>query len=522
MQVRKILFLVIFTLIVFPGYTQEVLKESKALNGNWEIIFDHENEGRAKGWQVADSFEMAAAREAISVPSSWELIEKDYEGVAFYRKQFKVPESWEGRVVRLHFDAVNYIAEVWLNDNSVGYHEGGFTPFEFRVDEMINYGGDNVLTLRVVGPIILSDKRIDGIGKLEIPTWRGGIAGGIWQAVELNSTGEAYVKDVFIQPDIQNNTAGFDIEIDHTGIEGVDAKLEILLAGSNPGGKAIVITEDLKLKPGKNILSKTIHIPGAEYWSPDHPFLYKAELSLHSGGEILDTWSERFGMRELTIRDNDFYLNNKPVYIKATFFEGLYPNGIAYPDTEEMARREIQLAKEAGFNMIRPWRHPPTTMWLDLADEMGVMVVGSPVLECMTLPLSTPYLPWRVENEITQSVLRDRNRACIVQWELFNELHRPVLNQMMRPMALLTRELDPTRLILDESGGWAFGANMYLPGESEPTKFNDIHTYPGPFVSNNQFDGFLSIGRGPLEAAATLGAGSPSSTRIWVSRMTSP
>jgi hypothetical protein len=208
-------------------------------------------------------------------------------------------------------------------------------------------------------------------------------------------------------------------------------------------------------------------------------------------------------MREFTIRDNQFQLNGKPLFVKATFFEGLYPVKVAYPDSREMAVREIQLAKDAGFNMIRPWRRPPAPMWLDLADEMGVLVVGSPALECMRLPLSTPYLPSRVEHEIRQAILRDRNRACVVQWELFNELHRPILKQMMRPMAVLARELDPTRLILDESGGWAYGARMYLPYEYEPTKFNDIHTYPGPFINEKLFDGFLTIGMTEEEKQAT-------------------
>ena len=143
-----------------------------------------------------------------------------------------------------------------------------------------------------------------------------------------------------------------------------------------------------------------------------------------------------------------------------------------------MARKEIRLAKEAGFNMIRPWRHPMPPMWLDLADEMGVMVVGSPALECMGLPLSSPYLPSRVTREVEQTILKDRNRTCIVQWELFNELHRPVLNQLMHPMAMLTRELDPSRLILDESGGWAFGANMYLPNFHNPILTKKT-SYPG-------------------------------------------
>ena len=175
-----------------------------------------------------------------------------------------------------------------------------------------------------------------------------------------------------------------------------------------------------------------------------------------------------------------------------------------------MARKEIQLAKDAGFNMIRPWRRSVAPMWLDLADEMGVLVLASPTLECMGLPLSTPYLPEMVESSLREAVLRDRNRTCVVQWELFNELHRPILKQMMRPMALMVRELDPTRLILDESGGWAFGANMYLPNDCEPTKFNDIHNYPGPFIDNLFFDGFLAIGMTEEERKeAGLKRGSP-------------
>ena len=119
-----------------------------------------------------------------------------------------------------------------------------------------------------------------------------------------------------------------------------------------------------------------VQIPDAQYWSPNDPFLYQASINLKNQQKISDDWHHRFGLRALTIKDQDFYLNEKRIYIKATFFEGLYPNGIAHPDSEEMVRKEIRLAKEAGFNMIRPWRHPMPPMWLDLADEMGVMVSG--------------------------------------------------------------------------------------------------------------------------------------------------
>ncbi|TMM53409.1 hypothetical protein FEE95_20325 [Maribacter algarum] len=466
-----------------------------SLNGQWEIIFDETNEGRSAAWHKDSIFQKHPDKQKIQVPSSWELIKQDYEGVGFYRHEFQVPADWKDKVIRMHFGAVNYLSEFWLNDEVVGFHEGGFAPFEFRVDELLKFGEKNVLNVRVVGPILLSDKEVDGVKPLETPQWRGGISGGIWQEVQLMATDAVYVDDVFIEPRIGENTAIFHVELDHTAIKGVSAELEIRITSATDSADTVVNTsEKWELHPGKNKKDFVLKIPDAEYWSPANPHLYKAEVRVIVNGKVSDAWSERFGMRELTLKNKDFYLNGKRIYIKATFFEGLYPNGIAYPDSEEMARTEIRLAKEAGFNMIRPWRHPPTPMWLDLADEMGVLVVGSPALECMQLPLSTPYLSKRVENEVTQTILRDRNRASIVQWELFNELHRPVLKQLMRPMAMVTRTLDPTRLILDESGGWAFGANMYLPNEYEPTQFNDIHNYPGPFIDKDKYDGYLSIG----------------------------
>jgi hypothetical protein len=434
-------------------------------------------------------------KELVQVPGAWELTRKDYEGVAFYRKSFEVPADWKGKVVRLQFGAVNYIAEVWVNDEVVGFHEGGFTPFELRVDRMLKPGKQNVVTLRVQGPIILSDKEVDGIGPLETPQWRGGISGGIWQSVKLVATEAVYVDDVYLRPDFKTGSVKLDVDLDNTAVlsRSVALRIEVRQNGAVISGTSF-LSKDLALRPGKTMHSWTIDVPEAKLWSPDEPNLYTAKVTVLLDGKQSDVWQHRFGFREFTIKNKDFYLNGERLYLKATFFEGLYPNGIAYPDSEEMVRKEIRLAKEAGFNMIRPWRRPPAPMWLDIADEMGVLVVGSPVLECMRLPLDSPQLPSRVENEIRESVLRDRNRTCVVQWELFNELHRPVLFQMMRPMALMVRDLDPSRLILDESGGWAEGANIYLPDQFEPTKFNDIHNYAGPLINEHLYDAYLTIG----------------------------
>lgn len=485
-------------------------QEVQVLDGAWEMIFDHNNEGEKAGWATNKGFAANESRRPITVPSVWETIEKDYEGVAIYRHEFMVPKGWEDKVIQLRFEAVNYLSEVWLNDEVVGFHEGGFTPFEFRIDEMAKPGEPNVLIVRVVGPITLSDKTVDGIKAMETPQWRAGISGGIWQGVSLVATNELFLKDVHVLPSYSEKTVDFHLNIDHAGIKEIEAAIQVIITEVSGDSEVASLTIRKNLHPGVNKHSLSLTVPNAYSWSPDAPHLYHAVVKVSKEGELSDSYSGRFGFREFTIREKDFYLNGEPIYLKATFFEGLYPNKVAYPDDEAMVREEIRLAKEAGFNMIRPWRKPSSDFWLDIADEMGILVVASPALECMTLPRSTPYLPMRVENEIREAVLKDRNRTCIVQWELFNELHRPVLKQLMRPMAMLTRELDPTRLILDESGGWAYGANIYLPGAYEPVRFNDIHNYPGPFITNEKYDGYLAIGMTEQEKkAAGLKAKSP-------------
>ena len=478
----------------------------QSLDGKWEIIFDPENEGRDGLWHKQEVFSAHPNRRDITVPNCWEEIEKDYEGVAFYRRIFNIPANWEGKVIHIHFDAVNFTSEVWINDQAAGFHEGGFTPFNFRIDKLLKPGEKNMLILRVAGPILMSNKSIDGVGKMETPQWRGAIAGGIWQPVRLIATDKIYIKDVFIEPKISDSTATFHMELEHAGEKTIPAQFEVAIRSARePESIVARMKKQLDIKPGTKEASWTLKIPNAKYWSPDDPHLYNVDISIAASDKVSDLWSHRFGMREFTIRNKRFYLNGKPLYLKATFFEGVYPTKLAYPDSREMAMREIKLAKEAGFNMIRPWRKPPPKMWLDLCDEMGVMTVGSMAIECMDFPFESARLPGWVENEIRETILRDRNRTCIVQWELFNELKRPVLIQLLHPMSMLARKLDPTRMILDESGGWAQGANMLLPYESEPTKFNDIHDYPGPFVNEEVYNKLLLIGQITHEQMREMG-----------------
>ncbi len=477
------------------GFAQSTTETNQiSLNGIWEIIFDDMNEGVGKKWIFDENFDKHPEIKKIEVPSCWERVEKNYEGVGIYRTKFTIPKNWGDKIIELNFEAVNYKSEFWINDQVVGFHEGGYTPFSFRVDELIKPGEENTLIVRVISPIILTDKFIDGLGRQEVPMWRGAITGGIWQSVSINTKGSLGLKDVFIEPKISNNTVTFNIEIENTEIH-KDEAIVLVSIKSKEGKEIISKKETLNILPGKNSFQWDLPISNAIYWDTENPYLYEAEVVISHNDVISDQWSHKFGMREFTVKNDEFYLNGKPLYLKAAFFEGLYPVGLAYPDSKEMAIKEIKLAKEAGFNMIRPWRKPAPQMWLDLCDEMGVLTVGSLVVECMYRPISTPRLPFIVENELRQTILTNRNRTCIVQWELFNEINRPILAQMLNSMSVLARELDPTRMILDESGGWGEGANIYLPFERIPKKLNDIHHYSGSQVDEAEFNGYLATAK---------------------------
>jgi hypothetical protein len=385
----------------------------------------------------------------------------------------------------------------------LGSHEGGYGPFYFEVSDLLREK-DNFLCVRVISPIVASDQLIDGLGQCDMPHWRGAIAAGIWQSVTLSFSSKLHLSSPMVEADLKAESFGLGFILQNLDVVPCEGVIELVLRlGDDLVAKERV---EFSCQPGAQSMRMEIELDSMAPWSPEQATLYDFSLKLHQQGRVLDELDWAQGFRELSLEGDQFVLNGKPVYLKAAFFEGLYPEGLAFPDSEAMARKEIALAKAAGFNMIRPWRKPPPPMWLDLCDEMGMMVVGGLPIECMNRwPSITPQLEQRIEGEIRSAVERDRNRTCVVQWELFNEIWRDELKRMKHRMAMLTRTLDPTRLILDESGGFADGANLYLPGEYVPTTFNDIHIYPGaPLSYSNAHKQFEALGR-PDEDLVMMG-----------------
>ena len=206
--------LVSFFSISFQLSSQKINQtEKQSLNGEWAIIFDEKNVGATEKWFLKNIFDNQENKTRIQIPNHWETLKKDYEGVAFYKKMFQVPKSWEKGIITLHFEAVNYKTEVWVNDQAVGIHEGGFTPFSFQINQVLKAGELNSLIIRVVGPILMTDQRIDEMGRMEVPQWRGAITGGIWQDVWIQRRGNTTIQDVFIQPNIDKSSITLDLKL---------------------------------------------------------------------------------------------------------------------------------------------------------------------------------------------------------------------------------------------------------------------------------------------------------------------
>ena len=334
--------------------------------------------------------------------------------------------------------------------------------------------------------------------------------GGLWQSVRLVASHPVFTRDVFVEPDVNRCRARVHVTLENITLQ--PAAVEVTVSAA-----ATRLREVLTVPPGGLEREFELAIPDPQFWSPDSPHLYTARVAIAANGRTLDEHSTRFGMREFTVRDGRFYLNGKPFFIKGAFWEGLYPSTLAHPKNTEIVRQEIQMAKAAGFNLLRPWRMPPVPMTLDLADELGVLLTGAPPIECMNQwPALTPQLERRWTREMEQMVRRDRNHPSVILWETANEVIRRPLYLLRHKVSLAARRLDPTRLVSDESGGdsWSYGGNQarrhpdgfngltfargphfYLPGSTTPQRFEDHHlNYLPPPVSATSLQRLADVG----------------------------
>jgi hypothetical protein len=478
-----------------------------SLAGPWQLVFDPDDEGLRQGWTTG-RFPTERAQ-AVVVPAPWDVTHPDAEGVGFYQRTVNVPASWAGQVVRLHSNGVAYRCEAWVNGAYAGTHEGAYTPFAFDVTDLIGPGADNELVLRVAG--LSRTRPVDGLEMQHAPAAKQAwyyLYGGLWGDVWLEALPWVAVEAVRVEPDLQRETALVEVVVGNrlTQHRLVDVNLRVVgpdgVVAAEQGGRVAV-------PPGQVQLHYRCSLPRPWPWDCDNPHLYRAEVAL-ADGEARDRVSTRFGMRDFTVSQGEFFLNGRPIYLRGVLLQPNYPINLIAPADPELMRREILLVKEAGFNLIRGHLRPTPPGFLDLTDELGMLVYAEASLAWIR---DSPRLLDHGRREMRALVERDFNHPSVVVWGIYNE-NRPATALTGEALLRFTRGLDPTRVVVDNSGGslaidqdfgWIDRAHMVPSRALAPEKVLDVHLYLGDWAPGPIYEWLRRLGTG-APSAATIAA----------------
>ena len=410
------------------------------LNGEWEFDFDFSDSGRARGLPEAEHLE-----QTILVPFCPEsrlsgIGFTDFMPAVWYKRRFTVAEAdLSGRLL-LHFGAVDYRCEVWLNGRSVGVHQGGYTPFTLDITDAAQ-PGENLITVCAQDDV-RSGRQPRGKQSSELRSHGCDYTRttGIWQTVWLEPVPKTYIAGCRVTPDYRNGKVSIDVTI-----------------SGCPEGLMLTADADLDGRPAGRVSAKaaphvTAELPLSliDLWEPGHPALYDLTLSL-SGGDRVTGY---FGLRGVEVHDGAVYLNGKPVFQRLVLDQGFYPDGIYTAPTDDDLKADIIRCQDLGFNGARLHQKVFEPRFLYWADKLGYLCWGE--YPNWGFDITRPealaiFLP-----EWTESVERDFNHPSIVGWCPFNETqpeyYSPTAQETVLRVYEMTKLLDRTRPVIDTSG----------------------------------------------------------------------
>ncbi len=458
-----------------------------SLDGVWQLATDAGNVGKKERWFAGGP--PTAARPA-RVPAALEETFPGYDGVVWYWRRFRLPESpRRGQRVLVRFWAADYFAEVWLNGKPIGRHEGGETPFALDATAAARPRAENRLVVRLINP---KNEDIDGFHLKHVPhgikvvdfspgTGRFHNYGGLWQSVELEYVPEVRVLDLFAEPRLDHGEVIAHVTLLNQGAQAARGGVEIAICPAASGGWVASHRQTVELPLGESRLDVPIQVASPRPWSLDDPFLYSMTASLSVAGKLTDRLAVRFGFREFTFRHGYFRLNGKRLILKSAHTVGHYPIGLCRPPDRQMLRRELLLMKRMGFNCIRSLGRLMFPEQLAFCDELGLMVYEE--TEASWLWHDSPKMAERFDAHVREGIVRDRNHPSVVIWGLLNEMGNTPIFRHAVAMLPLVRKHDPTRLVVLNSGRWddqqGKVGNLCLPYTSQWTGgIADVHAYP--------------------------------------------
>ena len=439
---------------VLPEYPrpQVVRPDWLNLNGVWEYqpgAADDAVPGGKLSGEILVPFPVESALSGVM----------EHHDRLWYRRSFTVPPAWRGRRVMLHFGAVDFEAEAFVNGRSVGSHRGGYDPFTFDVTDALAGGdGPQQLTVRVFDPTNAGGQPR---GKQSLRP--GGImytsVTGIWQTVWLEPVAAGGVEHLSVRPNVE----GSSVRVAAVGAA-ADADVTVTVRD----GERVVGTGH-----GRGADAVVVGVPDAKLWSPDRPFLYDVRVVVSRGEQTVDAVDGYFGMRSFGVGTVDgvrrLLLNGKPVFEFGPLDQGFWPDGIYTAPTEAALKSDLQAIKDLGFNMVRKHIKVEPARWYYWADRLGLLV-WQDMPSADSYPGREPVPPVdraEYERELTRVVETLRDVPSVAMWVVFNEGQGQFDTGRLVD---LVRRLDPTRPVNEASGGNFTGAG----------DLTDIHAYPPP------------------------------------------
>lgn len=440
----------------------------KNLNGLWDYAILPQGSNLPDNYQsrILVPFAIESGLSGVQKP-----VGQDNE--LWYRRTFDIPAGWKGRNILLHFGAVDWKADVWVNNIKVGTHVGGYTPFSFDITPYLAKSGTQQLVVKVWDP---TDKGFQPRGKqVGNPSgiWYTSVTG-IWQTVWLEPVSPIHISHLRTTPNIDGGNATVLATVSGT-LPGDIVEVKVKSEGNLKGtGRAAA---------GQEV---TVAVPDARHWSPDDPFLYDMEVSVLRDGRLLDQAKSYFGMRKISTRKDAngiwrMQLNNKDLFQLGPLDQGWWPDGLYTAPTDEALLSDIKKTKELGFNMIRKHVKVEPARWYHHCDREGILV-------WQDMPSGDRNPPWQQRNyfngkELERSAASESNfrrewkevmdlvisNPCVVVWVPFNEAWGQFKTA---EIVEWTKSHDPSRLVNPASGG-----NHYDLGD-----MIDMHNYPEPVM----------------------------------------
>jgi beta-glucuronidase len=428
----------------------------QSLSDEWRFAIDPTATGQVAGW-FEPSFDDALWT-AVTVPHTWNVMPEHahYAGLAWYRRQFVAPAVAQDASLRLRFEAVFYLAHVWLNGVYLGAHEGGYTPFEFDVSDIIKPGAGNLIAVQVDNRRATTRLPATLQPRWSFDWWNyGGIVRDVWWLLTsrafISRQRIVAVPHLIAAHEADYATVTSTVNLRNTATDRVEGHLTGDVLDDATGLSVLSSQPSLSVTvpPGESLdVELVTTIPAPTLWHFDHPHLYRWSASLRTGdGELLHTDEVRFGVRSVQLKQAQIHLNGEPVRLVGITRHADSPaHGLA--ETITVMAADYADLKALNTVLSRPAHYPQAEFIMDYADRAGIMLIPEvPAWQLTAGQMDDPRMRQLQRRQLHEMITAQWNHPSVWAWSLGNEFESktPSGHAFVRDMIAHVKALDPTR-----------------------------------------------------------------------------